>query len=70
MDWNNLAVILIWLWIARWTLGVGYGLYLVSEQKGWIWQDKLLCGPLFWIGWFLGRGVRRLVRWRKNLRTQ
>jgi len=71
MDWNNFAVILIWLWIARWTLGVGYGLYLIRKQElNRIWQDNVICGPIFWIGWFSGYGARRLVKWRRNRRTQ
>ena len=71
MDWNNVAIILIWIWITRWILGAGYGLYLLNKS-GEIndWRDTTLVGPLFWIGWLVGTSIRRLIRWQRSKRTQ
>lgn len=71
MDWNNVAVILIWLWLSRCVLGVGYGFYLIHKKELHAdWKADILCGPIFWIGWAIGTGIRRLVEWRRSRRTR
>ena len=68
MDWNNIFVILLWMWVVRFILGAAYGIYLMrkSHPNTWIFQDQIIAGLPFWIGWYIGTGTRRLVRWQKD----
>jgi len=59
MDFDNIIVILLWLITAKWTVGAGYGIYLLRNNPGpWDWKDTWMVGPLFWAGYGLGRGVK------------
>lgn len=67
MDFNNFFVILVWLWICRYILGAGYGVYLLhkinSNPARWDWQDQYIAGLPFWIGYGIGRGAK----WTKHI---
>ena len=70
MDWDNIAVILIFIIHAVWVIGACYGGFMVVKNRPWTWQDKLIAGPIFWFAWGLGVGFRRFVEWRRSKRTQ
>ena len=68
MDWSNVFVILLWLWLCRYVLGLVYGIYLMrkSPPLSWDWQDQIIAGLPFWVGYGLGRLIRWLVELRRT----
>lgn len=72
MDWNNVVTILGILIFIKWSAGAIYGIWMMrtTSPLTWNWQTDLAVGPVFWIGWGVGTGLRRLVEWRRKARTQ
>jgi len=72
MDWNNIAVILGIIIFIKWIIGGVYGGWLMHKTSPltWNWQTALVVGPIFWLGWGIGTGLRRFVEWRRNKHTQ
>lgn len=73
MDWDNIVVIILWLVMAKWTIGVAYGIYLITKVNDntsqWDWKDVYIVGPIFWVGWGLGRGIKWLSHTLKARRS-
>ena len=61
MDWDIVVIILLWLWVARWILGAGYGINLMQKRIPFTWQDTFIVGPVFWVGYGVGRGIRLIT---------
>jgi hypothetical protein len=61
MDWNNIVVILLYVIIAKWILGAGYGIYLLHKRIPFTWQATFIVGPAFWIGYGAGRGAKLIT---------
>ena len=72
MDWNNVISILLILLLIKWFVGGVYGAWRMQKTSPltWDWQTDLIVGPIFWIGWGIGTGLRRFVEWRRKKRTQ
>jgi len=61
MDWDNFVIILLWMWVARWVLGAGYGAYLLQKNRPFTWQTSLIAGPVFWIGYCVGKAAKLIT---------
>jgi hypothetical protein len=57
MDWDNVFIILFWMWAFRYVAGLLYGIYLMRKVNPatWQWETQLIVGLPFWVGYYLGR---------------
>ena len=64
MFWEIFITILLCLWIARYVAGSIYGVYLMykTHPSIWDWQTQLIAGLPFWIGYYIGTGLKVLRR--------
>ena len=60
MDWDIVVITLIYIVVAKWVIGAGYGAYLLYERIPFIWSTTYIVGPIFWVGYGIGR-VAKLI---------
>jgi len=66
MFWEIFVTTLLCLWVIRYIAGSAYGVYLMYKRHPsiWYWQTQLIVGLLFWIGYYIGTGIKEVVEWR------
>lgn len=66
MFWEIFVTTLLCLWVIRYIAGSAYGVYLMYKRhpSTWDWQTQLIVGLPFWIGYYIGTGIKEVVEWR------